>query len=117
MREQNEHLKQAYDFDLLESVQIDSEAMNEMASQAAVFMSEMGRALKAGVKHTDEHVFDAIRSHLAFLNQQGHSLSAADFALQTRFFLEDDFHLRMLEGQQTGLAYYLAAAADAYASS
>jgi len=59
-----------------------------------------------------------IRDHLAFLRQHGHALSAADFAAQTRFFLSDDFHLRMLEEQQTRLAfYYLAAAADAFAKS
>lgn len=39
-------------------------------------------------------------------------IDAAGFAAQSRFFLTDDFHHSMLEGQQTGLSYYLGIAAD-----
>jgi hypothetical protein len=48
------------------------------------------------------------------MNKHGHKTSAKDFAAQTQFFLNDDFHLKMLEGQQTGLAYYLSAAAESF---
>ncbi|MUG43515.1 hypothetical protein GNP95_00590 [Paenibacillus woosongensis] len=48
------------------------------------------------------------------MNRYGHAVSAQDFAAQTRYFLTDSFHLQMLEGQQTGLAYYLSAAAESY---
>jgi hypothetical protein len=89
--------------------------MNDMAAEAAAFMTGMANALRAGIKHDDENIFRLIGTHLDFLNKHGHSISAADFVSQTRFFLDDGFHLRMLEDQQTGLAYYLHAAADSYA--
>ncbi|MOA70124.1 hypothetical protein D3C78_1987700 [compost metagenome] len=50
------------------------------------------------------------------MNKHGHNISAKDFAAQTQFFLSDDFHLKMLESQQTGLAYYLSAAAESFAA-
>lgn len=116
LREQQEHLQAAYGFDMLESAPIDVPQMNEQAQEAAAFMHGMAAALRSGTKHDDEEVQRAIRDHLDYLNGQGHAVSAADFAAQIRFFLQDDFHLRMLEEQQTGLAYYLAAAAASYAA-
>lgn len=115
LREQQEHVQAAYGFDILESGTIDVPQMNEQAQQAAAFMEDMAAALRGGTKHDDEEVQRVIRTHLDFLNSHGHAVSAAEFAAQTRFFLQDDFHLRMLEGQQTGLAYFLAAAAASYA--
>ncbi|GGF79457.1 MerR family transcriptional regulator [Paenibacillus albidus] len=115
LQEQNEYLKETYQFDLLDSAQLDLQNMNDMAAEAASFMRAMATALQAGVKHNDGKVTGLLRSHLVFLNKQGHSISAAEFAAQNRFFLGDDFHRQMLEGQQTGLAYYLSAAAEAYA--
>jgi len=50
------------------------------------------------------------------MNEHGNQITAHDFAAQTRFFLSDDFHLKMLESQQTGLAYYLSAAADSFSA-
>ncbi|WP_178025485.1 hypothetical protein [uncultured Paenibacillus sp.] len=50
------------------------------------------------------------------MTKHGHPADLADFAAQARFFLSDDFHRTLLEGQQTGLAYYLLAAAEAYAA-
>lgn len=79
-------------------------------------MKGIAEALRKGFKQNDEHVRQLIESHLDFLNKHGHRTSAADFASQTRFFLQDDFHLRMLEDQQTGLAYYLSAAAASFAA-
>lgn len=116
LTEQNQHLKEQYDVDLLEGEPVDVPSMNEQAREAAAFMSGMANALTMGIKHDDERVQLSIRDHLLFMNEQGHSFSATDFAGQTKFFLSDEFHLRMLEGQQTGLAYYLHAAAEAYAA-
>jgi DNA-binding transcriptional MerR regulator len=115
LKDHNEHLKATYGFDLLDSTQMDIQSMNDMAAEAAAFMTGMANALRAGIKHDDENIFRLIGTHLDFLNKHGHSISAADFVSQTRFFLDDGFHLRMLEDQQTGLAYYLHAAADSYA--
>ncbi|MNY60899.1 TipAS antibiotic-recognition domain protein [compost metagenome] len=90
--------------------------MNDMAAEGAAFMTAMADALRSGVKAGDVSTAELIRKHLDFLGEHGHQASAADFAAQNRFFLGDDFHLRMLEGQQTGLAYYLNAAADVFAA-
>jgi len=116
LEEQNQYLKQEYEFGLLEAGMLDVEEMNEQAAEAAAFMKDMAAALRTGQKHDHGQTAELIRSHLAFLNAHGHQVCAADFVLQTRFFLSDDFHLRMLEDQQTGLAYYLAAAAEAFAA-
>lgn len=69
----------------------------------------MASSLRAGIKHNDEEIGNLIGYHLEFMNKHGHSTSAKDFAAQTQFFLNDDLHLKMLEDQQTGLAYYLSA--------
>ncbi|KAI7257330.1 hypothetical protein KC345_g10814 [Hortaea werneckii] len=116
LREQHEYLKETYDYDLLNSASVQPQRMNELALEGAAFMTAMAEALRTGRKHSDGTVTALISSHLEFLAGHGHSLSPQDFAAQNQFFLGDDFHLRMLEGQQTGLAYYLAAAADAYAA-
>ncbi len=50
------------------------------------------------------------------MKKYGHPASPDDFAAQARFFLSDEFHRTLLEGQQTGLAYYLLAVAEAYAA-
>jgi len=116
LEEQNDYLKNRYDVDIIGDNPIDVTAMNEQAKEAMLFMKGISEALRNGLKQNDEQVRQLIRSHLDFLNEHGHQTSAADFALQARFFLQDDFHLRMLEDQQTGLAYYLSAAAESFAA-
>lgn len=116
MQEQNEYLKDSYNYDMIDSEPIDVSGLNEQAQEATAFMNQMAKALKSGEKHNSEEVQQLIRDHIEFLSKHGHAMSAEDFAVQTRFFLKDEFHLRMLEGQQTGLAYYLTAAAESYAT-
>ncbi|TDF94810.1 MerR family transcriptional regulator [Paenibacillus piri] len=116
MSGQNQYLKETYGVDALETARIDVQKMNEQAAEATAFMSGIADALRAGIKHSDEQIRQSIRMHLEFLNEHGHRLTAGDFASQTRFFMNDDFHLSMLEAQQTGLAYYLSAAAEAFAA-
>ncbi|MFC4099826.1 MerR family transcriptional regulator [Paenibacillus xanthanilyticus] len=116
LEEQNAHLKETYGVDLLDDQPIDPVAMNELAGEAAQFMDAMAEALRSGIMHRDERVRKLLADHAAFLTDKGHPTGAAELAAQTRFFLTDAFHLQMLESQQVGLAYYLAAAADAWAS-
>lgn len=116
LSEQRKHLWQAYDIDVPGDGPLDVKEMNEQAAEAAAFMGGMAEALQSGLKHDGESVRHRLSRHLAYMNEHGHAISAADFAAQTRFFLQDDFHRRMLEQQQTGLAYYLAAAAEAFAA-
>lgn len=116
LTEQNQHLTDTCE---MAPLQVDADnvpQMNEQAVEAMTFMNEMSGSLKEGVKHNDAVIINRIEQHLAFLNSHGHATSAQDFAAQTQFFLQDDFHLSMLEGQQIGLAYYLSAAAGAYAA-
>ncbi|MFB9273807.1 MerR family transcriptional regulator [Cohnella cellulosilytica] len=112
---QNRHLKETYGMEPLEVAPADVREMNEQAVEAMAFMKLMASSLKDGVKHNDAKIGSGIRDHLEFISRHGNGMSANDFAAQTRFFLSDDFHLMMLESQQTGLAYYLAAAAEAFA--
>ncbi|MED4783063.1 MerR family transcriptional regulator [Brevibacillus choshinensis] len=111
---QKDYLRDTYQFDL-DTDTMDVQEMNAQAKEAVSFMTDMASALVAGIKHTDERVSMLIDEHLAFLNQNGHPVTPQDFANQARFFLQDDFHLGMLESQQTGLAYFLTAAAEAFA--
>ncbi|WP_410771980.1 MerR family transcriptional regulator [Fontibacillus sp. BL9] len=117
LQEQNRHLQETYNMDLLGEEPLDVPALNEQAVEAAQFMAEMASSLRGGLKYDDQSVQQHILEHLQFLKKHGHPALVSEFALQTSFFLEDDFHRSMLEGQQTGLAYYLKAAAEALAKS
>lgn len=116
LAEQDRHLKETYGMEPLADGPIDVAAMNEQAAEAVRFTACMAKALADGVRHDDAKVALLIREHLEALRRFGHETDAAGFAAQSRFFLSDDFHRRMLESQQTGLAYYMSAAADAYAA-
>ncbi|RUT31568.1 MerR family transcriptional regulator [Paenibacillus zeisoli] len=116
LSEQNQYLNESYGMEPFEVAPADIQEMNEQASEAIGFMNEMASSLRDGIQHNDQRIIDLIQGHLEFLNTHGHTLSAKDFADQTRFFLIDDFHLKMLEDQQTGLAYYLSAAAESFAA-
>lgn len=91
-------------------------SLNEQAREAMEFTEKLADALRSGVSHREEEVRQNIGRHLDFMKKHGHPASPDDFVAQARFFLSDDFHRTMLEGQQTGLAYYLLAAAEAYAA-
>ncbi len=117
LSEQNEHLKKEYGYDLLESGDFQQEEMNEQAKEAISFMAFMAEALKNSRRPDDPEVSGEIERHIAFTNAHSIPTNARSFAAQTKFFLSDDFHRNMLEGQQTGLSYYLFAAAEMYAAS
>jgi len=116
LAEQNQYLRENYGTEPRKVAPDEVQEMNEQAVEAVAFMNDMAGSLREGIKHNDEKITNLIRCHLEFLNKHGHQISADDFANQTRFFLGDDFHLKMLESQQTGLAYYLVAAADSFAA-
>ena len=110
LQEQNQYLQKTYDYNLLEERPIEAEEMNDKAMEASRFMNGMADALRSGLKHDHEQVQDSIKQHIGFLG-----ITAADFQMQARFFIEDDFHRSVLEHQQTGLSYYMLAAAEAFA--
>lgn len=111
---QNEHLQEKYGYEI-DINEIDSDAMNEKASEATEFMSFMTTSLKNGISVNDTSISDAIEKHIQFM-QQDMSIDAKGFADQTRFLMTDNFHRQMLEGQQTGLSYYICFAAENYAA-
>lgn len=113
---QNQHLAETYGMEPLQVGEAEVQGMNEQAREAMAFMNGMADFLRDGVKHHDAQVGEWIRAHLEFLHRHGHPAAPKEFAAQTQFFLNDDFHLGMLEAQQTGLSYYLHAAAQAYAA-
>lgn len=114
LSEQSRYVKETYGYDLLERP-VDVRQMNQSASEAAYFLNEISRCLLQGIKFDDKKIQDLIEQHLDFLNQNGRNIFPDGFAAQTVFFLNDDFHRKMLENQQTGLAYYLCTAARAFA--
>ena len=110
LKGQNEYLQKEYGYSI-DAEAVDAAVMNENAEEAAQFMAFMARSLKDGLSAQDETVLSAIQKHIACLRRTM-EIDAAGFAAQSRFFLTDDFHRSMLEGQQTGLNYYLCIAAD-----
>ncbi|MFD2211276.1 MerR family transcriptional regulator [Virgibacillus halophilus] len=116
LSEQYEYLNEKYGYDLHVEKPIDVQSMNESAMEAKRFMGGMAQSLKDGLRVDDKKVQQLIGQHLDFLNTHGHKTTAADFEKQTRFFLNDDFHLKMFESQQQGLSYYLCIAAETFAS-
>lgn len=117
LSEQNEYIKDKYGYDLPEVQEVDVPKMNEQAIEAQQFIVSMSEALKSGLKANDEKVQELIKNHISFLKNHGHNIDAKALATQSKFFLEDDFHRSMLEGQQVGLSYYLCIATDMYSAS
>ncbi|RKN85437.1 MerR family transcriptional regulator [Paenibacillus ginsengarvi] len=116
LAEQNVHLQKTYGAEALRVEAAAVPDMNEQAAEAATFMNAMAAALREGIKCDGETVERLLGTHLEFMRGHGHAVSPDGFAAQTRFFLQDDFHLNMLEDQQTGLAYYVCAAAQSFAA-
>lgn len=106
LKEQNEHLKEEYDFDLSNET-IDVESMNDSAMEAQAFNEDMIRFLQEGFSANDPKVLDCVKKHLSFLEKKGHSSTPQDFLNQTEFFIVDDFHRNMLEQWQMGYTYFL----------
>jgi DNA-binding transcriptional MerR regulator len=114
--EQNQYLKENYDYNLLQDNKIEVQTINKMAEESDRFMKSMASALQEGCKVDEQKVQTLISQHINFLNDHGHSISSTDFVAQTRFFLQDDFDRNMMESLQTGLSYYLCVAAETFAS-
>lgn len=114
LTEQNEHLQEKYGYQIDTST-IDSEAMNQKATEAIEFTKFMINSLKSGVSVTDKSILDAIKKHIQFM-QRDMNIDAKGFAAQTRFLMTDDFHRKMMEDQQVGLSYYICFAAESYAA-
>lgn len=110
LKDQNEHLQKEHGYSI-DTDAVDATVMNEKAEEAAQFMAFMAKSLRDGLGAHDEKVLSALRRHITFLKKDM-DIDIAGFAAQSRFFLTDDFHRSMLEGQQIGLSYYICIAAD-----
>ncbi|MEF3303027.1 MerR family transcriptional regulator [Paenibacillus sp. GYB003] len=114
---QRQYVKDAYGYDMTEEAPVDAESLNGQAREAIRFMDGMAASLRDGLKHDDERVRRLVKAHIAALNENGHPTTAESFAAQARFFVSDDFHRSIFEDRQTGLAYYIAFAAESFAGS
>lgn len=110
---QNEHLQEKYEYGI-DTKEIDIDEMNEKAKEATEFISFMVDSLRNGVSVNDKSVLNKIEKHIQYM-QKDMNIDSEGFAAQTRFLITDDFHRQMLEGQQTGLSYYICFAAESYA--
>lgn len=117
LSEQRDYIKDKYGYNMPEVQEAQVDIMNEQAMEAQRFIAYISDGLKSGWKANDERIQEALKNHITFLSNHGHSIDAKSFAAQTRFFLDDDFHRGMLENQQIGLSYYLYTVADMYAAS
>lgn len=114
LSEQNKHIKENYDYDMLKNNPIDVDKLNEQAKKAQEFTDLMINALRNGWKANDEKVQRLIKNHIEFMNENGIKMDAKMFSDSTKFFLEDDFHRNMYENQQIGLSYYMSFAAEMF---
>lgn len=112
LKDQNEHLKEEYDFDLNQT--IDVESMNDSAMKVQSFNEDMIHFLQEGFSPNDSKVLDRVKEHLSFLEKKGHPSTPQDFLNQTEFFIVDDFHRNMLEQWQVGYTYFLNKVAASY---
>lgn len=115
LQEQNTHLEATYKTNLATDT-INVDEMNEAALEATRFIKFMALSVKNKLAHDDPNVQIMIKEHIAFLNAHGHATSPQDYTVQTKFLMSDAFHRQMMEAQQIGLSYYLAAAAEAFAN-
>ncbi|QGU96181.1 MerR family transcriptional regulator [Clostridium bovifaecis] len=115
LTEQNEYLKDKYNYDMLGTQEIQADKVNKQALEAQQFTSFMINALKSGWRADDKRLQKALKEHIEFLNVHGANMDAKSFVNISKFMLDDDFHRNMQENQQIGLSYYLYAAAQMYA--
>ncbi len=88
--------------------------LNEAAREAIHFQQTLVQALQEGVSYREEKVGTLLSDHLTFLNAHGSEMSPKSFLENARFLVGDDFHRKMLESMQIGLAYYYLAAVEAF---
>ncbi|PGZ44800.1 hypothetical protein COE56_28990 [Bacillus anthracis] len=69
LKDQNEHLKEEYDFDFLNQT-IDVESMNDSAMEAQSFSEDMIHFLQEGFSPNDSKVLNRVKEHLSFLEKK-----------------------------------------------
>jgi hypothetical protein len=116
LAEQSDYLKENYGYNLLDNHPIQPDEMNEMAREVIQFQTALAQALRDGVSHRDAKVKALLNDHITFLTAHDHPTDAASLLIQTRFLIQDDFHRKMLESTQIGLAYYYLASVEALAA-
>ncbi len=112
LAEHNTHLKAEHDVDL--PAVDDADKANDTARHAKAFMDAMSAALRDKKAPNHAKVRDLVAQHVAWLKEQGHVKDAQGFVTQTQYYIDDDFHRGVMENHQTGLSYFLNAAARAY---
>lgn len=114
LEEQKLYLSDRYGYEM-DTENIDTEQLNEMAVEPERFMRELADAYAEGCKFDNDRVQQLLERHIAFLSNRFPPMDAASFVETARYFMEDDFHREILEGMQVGLSCYLYAAAVGHA--
>ena len=114
LKEQSAYLKENFGYELPGVNPEEVPALNEMAREAARFQNRLAELLREGVYCADEKVGTMLQEHLDFLNNHRHEVDRKGFAAQVRFLVGDDFHRKMMETQQVGLAYYFLSAVESW---
>lgn len=115
LSEQNDYLKAEYNYDMLAEGEIEPDRLNAQSDQVTRFLTFMADALREGIPAHGEAVTTALEKHIAYVNEAIYPTTAQSFLEEAEFFLGDDFHRNMYETIQTGLSYYIFAAAKMHA--
>lgn len=113
LADHNAHLRARYGADM-PAIE-DADAANATARRVKVFMDAMSAALCDKKAPSHPEVRDLVERHIAWLVEEGHLKAAQGFIAHTQYFIDDDFHRGVMENHQTGLSYFLNAAARACA--
>lgn len=110
---QNQHLKENYGFEAKVSTEQEAKEMNRAAEEAKNFLNSMARHLREGRSHADESVLATVDAHVRELNKMKPT-DAQIYFKTVDFLVRDEFHRKVFEQHQTGLASFMFSSAYAY---
>ena len=110
---QNQHLKENFGFEAKVSNETEAKEMNRAAEEAKNFLNSMSRHLREGRSHADESVLATVDAHVGELNKMKPT-DAQIYFNTVDFLVRDEYHRKVFERHQTGLASFMFSSAYAY---
>ena len=110
---QNQHLKEHFGFEAKVSNETEAKEMNRAAEEAKNFLNSMSRHLREGRAHADESVLATVDAHVGELNKMKPT-DAQIYFNTVDFLVRDEYHRKVFERHQTGLASFMFSSAYAY---
>ena len=110
---QNQHLKENYGFEAKVSSEPQAKEMNRAAEEAKNFLNSMSRHLREGRSHADDSVLATVDAHVGELNKMKPT-DAQIYFNTVDFLVRDEYHRKVFERHQTGLASFMFSSAYAY---